>query len=60
VSQTRRSATYVQKNGDKSSRIEIDVLVEGTRADRKKTFALYFQKMKYVTENFRKFIGYRK
>jgi hypothetical protein len=53
-----RAYNYVQKDGKTSSRIEIDVLAEGTRADRSQTFQAFFQKMKEATEDFRKRIGF--
>ena len=43
---------------DEPSRIEIDVLSEGTHADRSETFLAFFQKMKEATRDFRKLIGF--
>jgi hypothetical protein len=53
-----RAYNYVQKDGKTSSRIEIDVLAEGTQADRSQTFQAFFQKMKEATQDFRRRIGF--
>jgi hypothetical protein len=53
-----RAYNYIQKDGKTSSRVEIDVLAEGTQADRSQTFQAFFQKMKEATQEFRKHIGF--
>jgi hypothetical protein len=53
-----RAYNYVQKDGKTSSRVEIDVLAEGTQADRSQTFQAFFQKMKEATQDFRHHIGF--
>lgn len=53
-----RAYNYVQKDGKTSSRIEIDVLAEGTQADKAQTFQAFFQKMKEAAQDFRKHIGF--
>ncbi len=52
-----RAHNYVQRDGKTSSRLEIDVLAEGTHADRAETFQLFFKKMKEAAQDFRKLIG---
>lgn len=53
-----RAYNFLQKDGKTSSRIEIDVLSEGTQANRSETFLAFFQKMKEATRDFRKLIGF--
>jgi len=53
-----RAYNYVQKDGRTSSRIEIDVLAEGTQADKAQTFQAFLQKMKEATQEFRRHIGF--
>jgi len=54
-----RAYNYVQKDGKTSSRIEIDVLSEGTQANKSETFLAFFQKMKEAAQDFRKQINFR-
>jgi len=54
-----RAYNYVQRDGKTSARIEIDVLAEGTSANRAETFRAFFQKMKEATQDFRKMIDFR-
>ena len=54
-----RAYNFVQKDGKPSARIEIDVLSEGTQANRAETFLAFFQKMKEATRDFRKLIGFK-
>ncbi len=53
-----RAYNFLQRDGKTSSRVEIDVISEGTGADRSGTFKIYFQKMKEATQDFRKLIGF--
>ena len=53
-----RAYNFVQKDGKTSSRIEMDVLAEGTRSAKSETFMIFFQKMKEATQDFRKLIGF--
>jgi hypothetical protein len=54
-----RAYNYVQRDGKTSSRIEIDVISEGTQADRAETFQIFFKKMKEAAQDFRKHIDFR-
>ena len=54
-----RAYNFVQRDGKTSARIEIDVLSEGTGADKAETFQAFFRKMKEATQDFRKLIEFR-
>ena len=54
-----RAYNYLQRDGKTSSRVEIDVMSEGTNADRAETLQIYFKKMKEAAQEFRKAIDFR-
>jgi hypothetical protein len=54
-----KAYTYVQRNGSRSARIEIDVRSAGTGADPGRTFRIYFNIMKDKAVQFRKTVGVR-
>lgn len=54
-----KAYTYVQRDRTNNARIEVDVLMEGTRADPKQAFRAYFTKMKNAAEAFRKAIDFK-
>ena len=53
-----RAYNYVQRDGKTSSRVEIDVIAEGTQANKSETFLIFFKKMQEATRDFRKLIGF--
>ncbi len=54
-----KAYTYIQRNGNHSARIEIDVRSAGTGADPGRAFRVYFDIMKNAAARFRKTVGYQ-
>ena len=53
-----RAYNYIQRDGKTSSRIEMDVVSEGTEANKSEVFLIFFKKMQEATRDFRKLIGF--